>query len=580
MNDPDIMSHTRIHIQARLLRRAKKRIYAWRTIVLTRFHYRHVLHFLKTYRAFVYGLCALLITQLLVETALIIIGRHYSYFDTSSVVYSYVGWIIAVLSSVFLLVSFFALKYERTLIVYFANHIRKRLFASYIYGHASSSRARARLIAQISYHVPLVSLGVSHVFFGVLRIVLYGGVVGILAYVGNFSVWIYSGVYVLVCGVVFLFAYFFSRYWTSQEVTYYSRIMQGIEIDASDTDFITMFGQKERILTMFDRLVEFDSFFRIRRDVFMGIGYAVVFVLVLICSIVVHAHPQILNSVITSPYSAERIVVIFLFVYISRALVQAYRAGLYIFPARLGLFLTLRSTRTSPVHKKDISLSGKSIRFHARKTKLFFESPYYRRMDFLFHPGDRILIQGDNLSGKTSFARMCAGISAYTPRAFTITVGEERLDFFQWRARVAREVYVYDPSIRTERSLIEYIVGKVKEDISAEEFASVIAHIHNYPSIVALVAPDGNYNVSARHVLSNPIQACALHILHCIVSKPSFIIIDNFWIDLNYPRIRDMMQILDTAVPSSIILVCSRVSNEYFSYTQHYVFANTITRLL
>ncbi len=580
MNAPD-MSSKNMRAQARLLRRARKEVHTWRMIELGRLQYQYLWNFLKTHHHLVIGLCALLLVRALIEAVLIIFGRYYISFDIPSFIHRHFIPVIAILICVFLLVSFFALKYERSLVVLFANRIRRRLFASYLYRHSASvlSRSRAELMAQISYHLPLVSLGVSNVFFGISRFVLYGIMIGVLAHLGGFSVWWISLAYITTAVAVAALAYVFSRYWASQEVTYYSRIMRDIETNASDTDFIARFGQERRVLAAFDRLVDFDSFFRIRRDIFMRIGYAFIFVLVLVFSLLVHMAPDRFLSFIGSSSAGHRLVLIFLFVYASRALTEACKVGLYLFPARLGLFLTVRPVGLFSRPYPRVVLTEAVLRFHARKIKLFPEGTYYREMNFVFHPGDRILIEGENLIGKSSLAKIFTGVSAHTPRAITVTAADTRLDFSQWKNHIPHGIYFFDPTMRIERSLIEFILGRVKEDISTEAFAAALLTMNQYPAIVALVAPDGNYNVPAASVLSNPIQAFALHVLHCIATTPVFIVIDNFWLDLNYPRIHDMIQTLSRALSRSIMVIFSRVSTDSLPYTQHYVLANTITRL-
>ena len=557
--------------QAQLLREARKESSKWKKIKLTKEQYAYVYTFFRRHIALVIGLLILLFSQGVIESLLVVMSRN-ELSETSRLWFAHnLSIIFSVGITVFLLNSFFSIKYERSLVVMLTNSIRRRLFKNYIeQAYESTSRERqADSIAKLSYHLPLASLGVTNTLFGMWKWVVYLGTVAIIAYVGNYHLLIIMMLMLAVSMIVCIGAYLVSRLYVSQEVTFYSKIIREVDFNASDINFLKIFGQESNIISKFDRLVWFDSFFRVRRDILMRIGFKVVFVMLIIVSVVSHFFPSTFSTLVGSVSNGERFLLLFLLIYFGRALNEAAKVGLYMFPARLGLFLTILKPSNILLKKGPYEIRGKSITFYSHKTKFFKEGSYHRRLQIICHPGDRVLFFGDNLSGKTSLARSMAGITTYNPRAFKIMIDQERLEFSAWQ-KLCSDVYFFDPNFRSERSILECILGVIKEQIAMEDIEHTLAIINQYPEITRLVATSGNYNSAADAVLSNQLPAFALHTLHCLVVQPSLIIIDNLWTDLKYPDISAMLKILEKTLPQSIIVVYAREMNRDIAYTRTY----------
>ncbi len=561
----------KIRDQARLLRLAKKESRAWRKVLFTRDHYQYLRDFSKKHILLIVGLLVLLFSQGIIESTLIIFSRDQISDGTRLWLSTHFVTLFLVLIGVFLVNSFFAIKYERSFVVLLTNSIRRRIFKNFLgrsHRHISSEQ-HASLIAKISYHIPLVTQGISNTFFGFWRWFMYLGIMVLIAYVSHYHIVVVSGVFIIASVLLFFGGYIISRFYVSQEVTFYSQIIREIDFNATNISFLKMFGREGRILEKLDKLVWLDSFFRIRRDIWMRLGFKMVFIFLVVVSIFSHFFPTTFFSFLGTEDVSERFLFILLLIYFSRALNEATRVGLYLFPARLGLFLTILKSGKNYVRGTNFHLREKTLGFHSYKTKLFREGEYHRHMQFDFKPGDRVLFFGANMTGKTALAQLFSGISAYNPRAVKISIDGDRFEFVAWQ-EMCHEVYFFDPNFRVDRTLMECIMGKVKEEIVMEEFAEALLIMNQYPAIVELISCNGNYTVSARGVLSNPLQACALHVLHSLVTKPTVVIIDNFWLDVQYPRIFDMIQVLDRALPRSIILIFSHSRNECVVYTQQY----------
>lgn len=561
----------KIKDQARLLRAARKETNKWRQIKLDDIHYSYLSNFFKKNSLLILGLLALLFASGIIETTLLISSRNQLAGASRDFITNYLWWFFGIFIIIFLVNSYFSIKYERSLVVILANDIRRRLYQDYIERSIDSAsfEKQANLIAKISYQLPLVSMGVSNTFFGLWRWFIYLMIVFVISLIGSFNLFITLSGFIAISVILFLVSYFVARFYISQEVTFYSRIIKEVDFNTSDIKFLKTFSQEGAALNRFDKLVWFDSFFRVKRDILLRIGFKIVFALLIVISIWSHFFSKDFYSIIGLSGGLDKLFFLFLIIYFSRALTEAVKMGLYLFPARLGLFLTIMPPSRQLIKGQDFNIKDKTISFYSYKSKFFAEGPYYRDWRFDFSPSDRIIFCGNNLSGKTSLAKLFAGLGAYNHLAVKVVINKERFDYSAWQ-KMCTQSFFFDPSFRTDRSLMEYIIGKSSDMMNMSEFEEALKIINEFPQIVDLVAKDGNYNICAKEVLSNPVRAFALQSLHCLINNYQFIIIDNFWLDLNYDAISDMIKVLDKILPKSIMVIFSKNRNDILSYDKEY----------
>jgi energy-coupling factor transporter ATP-binding protein EcfA2 len=216
--------------------------------------------------------------------------------------------------------------------------------------------------------------------------------------------------------------------------------------------------------------------------------------------------------------------------------------------------------------------------FHAKKTKLFKDGKYFRNLDFHFKKSERILFFGENFSGKTSLAKIFAGMRIYNPKAMKVKIDNKRYDYPIWQ-KLFCGAYFFDPKIFSEKSLMEFILGKDKEQINSSEIENVIKVISENQFIASKISSINNVNSSCVLAFNNNVSCFALQALHCIVNKKQLIIIDNIWIDLNYNDIIKIIEILSEKLEDSIIIVFSKENNNYLTYQQKYELGDEIRKI-
>lgn len=557
--------------QAELLRLARREIGRIKKIRLGRLHGEYLFAFFRRHAPWILGLLALLLLQGISESVLVVLSRDQL---SGSARYWLAGhfWTIFIcLALFFLFLAYAAIRFERRLIVLLANGIRRRIFRMFLRQPLEnySSEKQAELVAKISYQLPLVSLGVANSSFGFWRWLVCLGILWVLCRAGGYSALWVIGVFIILSAALAAGSYIYARIYVSQEVTFYSRIIRAIDYQLANFSFIKLFSGESATLRRFDALVWLDSFFRVRRDLLVRFAFKFVFLILIFLSLYSHFFSADFFSRIAPGGHAARFLFIFVIIYLSRGLNEAARVGLYIFPAKLGLFLTVTAPGSVLTREQRLPIGSQAIIFQSHKTKLFSEGAYLHKLNLECAPGDRLSIHGKNLSGKSSFARLLCGISAFNPRSVTVKIGGERLNYTQWQ-RYKNAAYYIDLQFRSEYSLMECLAGKNKEDIKSDELTAIIGRLANYPELTRLVAADGNFNRSAAETFTQPLRSFALQTLHCLLADYRLIVIDNAWLDYSYPFIEQGLRLLSREKPAACLIIFSRLANNVLEYTRSY----------
>jgi len=556
--------------QVRLLHEIRRRRNQFRRPEYSALHRDYIRVFFKKHRVMIIGTLALFLTQGVIETLLIVISRNRLALSDGQLVSGAFWRLLILLLVLFVVNSFFSIKQEKTVVVIFVNNLRRRIFKNYLGKTAEemSAEKQADLIAKISYHLPLVSMGASNSFFGTARWLIYLASALVVAYL--------AGLNIMFIGPVFLglsvagggAAYLTVKRYISQEVTFYSQIIKHVNYSLSEKYFSKRFNLEPAILQKFDRLVNFDSIFRVRRDVWMKMGFKIIFALLLVISVLTNIFYDNLALRINLISPELKFLYVFLLIYMSRIAAESLRIGLYFFPAKLGLALT--NIQINKYNRRDNREDIKqNIIFYSRKAKFFKTGKYYRDLHFEFQRGGRYLFYGSNLCGKTALAKLFFGGETYNPRALKVKIDGRRLDFSEYQKKFSR-VHFFDPNFTSQKSLIEIIIGSDREDTAFAEIEKTLDLIARHPDLAALVSPDNNFNLSADKIWSNHLSTFALHVLHCLAAKPTLIIIDNLWLDLNYPGIYKMLLTLNRELPDSIIVAFANRKINNLDYNKCY----------
>ena len=552
---------------------------------LERRHFTFVFEFLKKNRRHIGALVSLLLLQAILEiSALMFVNssirdRAYTAFHQGYLTILLGGILVSI--AIYLTVSFFALKIERGMVLGFINTLRRNWF-KLILSRTELSMTHDRgadFIAKASYHFPLVSLGIDHSALGTLRWALCACILLVVGSIGGGSLLVGACAIIVLSGVVGFGAYMVANHYISQEVASYSQVIRYIDSSLSEFAAIKTFHQENGALKDLDARVNNDTYFRIRRDIwlryFSKVVYTVLFLGTLAVLIFGFYHPAFFLGI----YASDDVFLAgIISLYSIRIFYEAGRTGLYVPPLRLGLILSIPEKMVADFKiKKENPWS--TLEFKSNKVKLHLEANYFKNVSIHLQKGKSYLFSGAPYSGKTSIAELFSGKARFNKDAWLVKLDTARLDYRQWAGEFHQSFFI-SPYFYSEKTIGEIIFGKEKQNITAEDLFTVYAIAEKHPLLSILVSKKRFVGESLKVFQANGTLLFAAYILHCLVRQPSLIIVDNQWLDLSYPEINDLVMLVRRELPGSTIAVFARTNNDILPYDEKYeIQTNEIKRI-
>ncbi len=560
--------------QIYLYRERKKIRQEVRGLFFENWRFRYLHRFIRQHqRLIVFSFC-LVCLQILIEISAPLLSRFFFYKITpwvyAGVSYQVILLLIIVLIF-YLTISFFALKFENTLLVALLNDLRRRWFRPFLYtdAHLIRNEEKSSLISKITYHFSLIQLGFGQCLVNGIKIILTltGLIVVVSFYNPRFLLIIFASL-PLYLFLVFI-GYSLSKYYVSQEQTLFSRIIQLVDQSIHRLRFLQKQGWEEEILGQFDNLVDLDSYFRVRRYLWLQYGGKVIFSLVIFTGALVYlAHfpfENLLRSVNPDMIGTGLILGILI-----KLLYNSLHVGLYFLPLKLGLILCIPEERSYYVKKK-IKEEFTAISFRSRKVKLIKERAYIKNIEFSFPLASRTLFFGEKIN-ETKLPLLFSGLADYEGLPWVVRLDRRRYLYRQWVTHRADSYYI-ETSLPDGMALGEIITGKIKDRILAEDIIRVENIIGRNPEL-SFIRDFPKKLVTAYSSLTWPPEVPALlQIARCLFNPPEIVVANSLWLDINNPDVNHLFQVLADENKSSILIFFSTRDNNLVPYTQKYYVA-------
>jgi ABC-type antimicrobial peptide transport system ATPase subunit len=546
-----------------------------RPLKLEKFHFRYLKSFARRYRRQINFFLILLFSQIILEIILLVFGKNYlrqstALLERSQISFALISLTVGVI--VYIIIAFWELKIGKSLVIHLINELRRKWIKISLNKpfNQTKSENKASLIAKISYHLPLLQMGMDNSVVGLMQWGVY--VLGLIL----ISLFLNTTLLIIVLLAIpvniglGLIGYYIAKHYVSKETTLYSKIIEHITSSLYELSFIQKHKLEKENLKKLDELVKLDTHFRIRRRIWILFGNRIIFGLL----ILVVGFSYVLRIYFPDLFANTQIDNLFvsgvIFIYLSRLLYTSLKIGLFILPAKLGLILSVPRPRTDQ-NRRDLIKDISSITFQSTKTKLFWAGPYLKNVHFSFQKGDRILIFGENHCGKTHLGYLFSGLGLFNRRAWIVKINSKRYFYNDWQ-RKFRDVYFIEPQINSEKNIGEILTGKNRENISREDITRSFQIIKKCPSLHFILSFQHFIAENCRTITSSPLHLFALEAAYCLINKPKIIIIDNIWLDLNYEKIKKILKTLDQNLPHSIIIFLSTQNNQLITYHKKYAF--------
>ncbi|MFZ4631719.1 MAG: ABC transporter transmembrane domain-containing protein [Patescibacteria group bacterium] len=558
--------------QIKFLRELRDERWSRQSLRPLREHINYLLKFFKKEKKIILFTLALIFGQGILEIILILISHQYiksGAISTTKVSLIVTLLVIAGAASLYLVVSYLAIKLEKTAVIRLINNLRENWFKSLLSqtNDEYNLEKKGRLLAKISYHLPMLSSGLTNCLLGSVRWLLLVFIFIILCFIFGPKLLWWLILSLILSALVMISAFFIAKKYVIKETTFYSQVIKLVDFSLSDWQFTKFFRRENQALSDFNNLVKLDSYFRVRRDLWLKFGSSILFIIFIFFSWLISYYRQEISAILSvSP--DNNFLLIILIIYCSRLLFESLRVGLYSVPLLFGLILSIPPKGIRPLNKL-IKHKFKSLIFQSSKTKLYKKSKYYKNLSFEFIVGFRYLISGDRLSGKTKLAKLFAGRSDFNRHAWIIKADKQRFyynDFF----RAYSGSYYIDPAFKSGRSILEIVAGKEKDRVKTDDLLSISNLVNSHKELKDIFFERADWRLRADKFITNSKSCLLLQVAHCLQTKPKFITIDNYWLDLNDPAIDALLLLLEKELKDSSLVFFSKGRRDLLNYNNYY----------
>jgi len=471
---------------------------------------------------------------------------------------------------IYLFISYFQIQTQKTFIVHFLNKLRENWFAQILSKKPLHIKHydKAKLLTKISYHFGLVQMGIQSTFFPAFEfLTLLGGLFFITAFLGIKLIFFLIGITVLNILIMFI-GYIISKYYVSKDQTLYSKILMYISNIVDEFHHIKLHNKEKSVLKNFKELVDIDTFFRIKRELWMKFGRNILAVSV---SFVIGAGYilEMYYPFLTIANKMQGIVYTILLGLIIKLLYYSLQIGLYSFPLRLGLFLCVPE-KSNPNSIKTIKTS-KNITFQAKNKKLFFQN---KKQDSIFNfiKGERILFQTKNEQVKDYFFQLFSGnLKKQKSQEWVVKMdGNQRLLYNKW-SKLIQNIYFISPSFQSELSFSEILNDIDQKDFSQKQIFLIMEKLSSIKELSFLFDNTRSIaHTTTKHDFSF-IQKALLQMAYCLLYPPDILLLDSVWLDINNSDINSLINILHKKLKKTTIICFSSQTNTILPYDQKHI---------
>lgn len=551
--------------QQDFLRDLRKNRQNYKKIKITSEHVRYLFDFVKKEKKAFFLAILFLFLQGLSEIILILISHKLVYSGANRLTLL----LIIFFGGLFLFISYQAIKLEKIVIIKLINNLRLHWFKlslnkSFINYNLEK---KGGLLAKISYHLPMLSSGISNCLIGLIHWALLIFALLAICLVFGWSLWYWLLVIFFLSLLTIFVAYSVSKNYVIKETTFYSQIIRLIDFSLSDWNFTKIFRREKNILNEFNKLVNLDSYFRVRREIWLRFGSSIVFVFLILCSWLLNIFSKDILKAVSIGLSNQFVLVI-IFIYFSRIMYESFRIGIYSISFMLGLSLSIPKHNPLPL-SKNLQNKFKVIIFKTTKTRFFRGGKYYKNLLFSFKIKGRYLITGNRLLGKTKLAKLFSGFADFNKKAWIIKIGKRRFSYNNFFHKYGGFFYL-DPSFSSNRSILEVLAGKEKNLLRPDDLYRVSELINFHDKFSDIFFDKYDWRVPANKIMSNNKNRLLVQIISCLVLKPRLITIDNFWLDLNDSEINYFLGVLSKELPNSMIIFFASKNSDILLFDGKY----------
>lgn len=478
--------------------------------------------------------------------------------------------VLAFVLAIHLITSFFSIKYEKGLIIYLLNDLRREWVSYYLKKSAVSLKHTDKgvLLTKISYHFSLLQMGLSNSLFGFVRWLFL--LIGLLVatFFIDYKLLIIVLIFIPINLVIFYIGYIISKYYVSQDQTLYSKILRFISDVFNEFPLIKLNHKEQDTIKHLDKMVDVDSYYRVRRDLWLKFGNKVIFAS-LALFVAIFYLIEIYYPFFEIKNSLQYVVYGIILALLIKLIYLSLHIGLFSFPLKLGSCICVSDKFPVKKFKSSSIQKFQKITFKANKVKLSKDSNYLKNVEYTFQKGERILFTGKAGSGKSTLGHIFSGVSPFNKgMPWIIKIDDERLFYKNFQTRM-QNLYLIDPFFQTEGTIFDTFTSDIKSQKSSVfDLEKIVTKVHKYPELGFLFQYAKTLGKEFKKKDFSYAEIALLQMASCLVHEPDILVIDNLWLDLNHDNINTMLKKLSENLKNTIIICFASKENSNLEYDQ------------
>jgi ABC-type transport system involved in cytochrome bd biosynthesis fused ATPase/permease subunit len=532
---------------------------------------KFIKRFVKKNKKIIIGFLVLAIVETVVALLLPIISHFYLDRSFDLIIHS-TFWIVGIslllLVGIFLINSYFSIYFGEKLSMMFINRIREAWYIYYL-KHSAAFRRRfdgSKLMTKFVYHIQLLKMELQNVLNeGIRAVLLYAGIL-VISFLFNSNLFLVLWVSLPVVLILFFITDYIGKHYIVREQTFNTRIVSLLAESLMNFDTLKSHSREDEKLKEMDNLIDLDTYFRIRRNLWLKYSNRLLYGFILAFGIALYFvqvyWPFFDLGSVTSMASTGIILGFFI-----RVLFAVSRSGIFFEAFRLGLYLSVPQFNYNYDGSIEKAPEWQEVMIKSQKTKFSKYSDYINNFELPVKNNSRIAIVSDGPYGKSTLAKIISGQKCIDSIIFKM--GKQRVASEKWCKYKNRNCYISGTNI-FDTTVGEYLLGKNNSEITHEDIYHIYRTLKSYKIF--------NFLLTHREVFGRPIrnadlsfsEITLLQIAHCILVPKDIIAIDHLCINQQNEQILKGLQFLDKHCPKSAIIAFSSSQNKILNYDKTY----------
>ena len=464
----------------------------------------------------------------------------------------------------YLLLSYFSIFFQKKLLIDLLNSLRSQWFKIVLRGQLLTTKTETKesIMAKVSYHFSLVTMGFNSALLGTLRAILIAIVVLLLSAFISWQMLLWGGLAIAISLLLAFLGYKVAYNYVSREQTFYTQIVKPMLRVFYDLSNYQLHGREALAVKKFDSLVRLDSWFRVRRDIWMKYGGEILFVLILLGGAFLYIiqlyWPHVFRQEVSSLFFYGVVIT-----YIIRLFYLSLRAGLFYVPLRLGLWLSIPDKKPAKSKK---TMYIENICFRSEKFKLLDGDSYYEAR-WCFQKGGSYLFIDKNRERLDVLARLFSGFATHRVKPWLLSINNKRYlykDYFKYRTTN----YLISPLWHFQGTVGEFLLNKEGGDIRPSDIEIIYGQLAQHKAWHFIFKHSKALVKDVSDVATSIETRGLLQVAYAIVHKLNFIIVDSSLIDLRGEDFQTAIKLLRSQVAGAIILIMSIDDNQLLNYDE------------